>query len=127
MRMHYLLLFGVLLETLGCGMSTPRRLQSVTVSPASADAKDFPNGRVQFTATGIFNKPPTRVTPLPTCSMSSGTDACLTAWSAFPPTVATIDQNGLAQCIAGQSQDTKIEVALPGDGPLMAVATLTCP
>ncbi|HKW16838.1 MAG TPA: hypothetical protein VJO35_04960 [Terriglobales bacterium] len=127
MKMLYVLLFGVLVQTLGCGMSTPRMLQSVTVSPATADAKDFPSGQVQFTATGIFNKPPTRVTPLPACSMSSGIEACITAWSAFPPTVATIDQNGLAQCVAGQSQSTKIEIALAGDGPLMTVATLTCP
>lgn len=127
MKLSYILLFGVLVQTLGCGMSTPRMLQSVAVSPATADASDFPNGQVQFTATGIFNKAPTRVTPLPTCSMSSATGACITAWSTFPPTAATIDQNGLARCVPGQSQAAKIEIALQGDGPLMTVATLTCP
>src|SRR5216110_3342934 len=55
------------------------------VSPKSA-AHDFYNRQVQFTATGIFNKPPTRVAPFPV------------AWVTFPNTTATIDSNGLAQC-----------------------------
>lgn len=126
MKISYVFLFGVLLQTLGCGMSSPRTLQSVIASPATADAKEFPGGQVQFTATGIFTKPPTRVTPLPLCS-GGATGACITTWSAFPPTVATIDQNGLAQCVPGQSQDAKINVALSGDGPLMTIAILTCP
>lgn len=129
MKLLYVFLFGTLIQTVGCGMSmsTPRTLQSVTVNPATADAKDFPHEQVQFTPTGIFNKPPTRVTPLPMCSASDATGACITAWSVFPPTIATIDQNGLAQCVSGESQTAKVEIALSGDGPLMTVASLTCP
>jgi hypothetical protein len=48
----------------GCGSSGARMLESVTATPASADAQNFPNGTVQSTPTGIFNKAPTRVTPL---------------------------------------------------------------
>jgi hypothetical protein len=35
-----------------------RVLQSMTVSPASADAQTFPQGQVQFTATGTFSQAP---------------------------------------------------------------------
>jgi hypothetical protein len=100
----------------GCGDIVPRTLQSVSASPAVADAKNFPNGRVQFVPIGIYNKPPTTVTPLP-----------VTSWSASPSTVATIDRNGIAQCAPGQVGIVKILVAVPGDGPLMNVAQLTCP
>jgi hypothetical protein len=117
---------SLVIATAACGSGTPRMLTSVVATPANADAKDFPNGKVQFTPTGIFNRAPTRVTPLPTCSTGTG-DACITAWSTFPHTVATIDQNGLAQCVQGQSQTAKIEIALSGEGPLTTVATLTCP
>jgi hypothetical protein len=100
----------------GCGNSVPRTLQSVTASPAVADARNFPNGRVQFVPGGIYNKPPLTVIPLP-----------VTAWSARPSTTATIDQSGIAQCVPGQVGMVTIQVAIPGDGPLMSVAQLTCP
>jgi hypothetical protein len=102
--------------TAGCGNSAPRVLQSVTASPATADAKNFPNGQVHFVPTGTYNKPPTTVTPLP-----------VTAWSANPNTIATVDQNGIAACSPGQIGTVKISVAVAGDGPLMDVAQLTCP
>jgi hypothetical protein len=44
--------------TLACG-SSPRALQSVSLSPPTADAQGSP---VQFTATGYFNDQPSRVT-----------------------------------------------------------------
>jgi hypothetical protein len=121
------LVLSLVAATTACGNSSPRTLQSVIVTPTKADAQNFPNGKVQFTPTGIFNRAPTRVTPLPTCSAPGVVGACITGWSAFPPTVATVDQNGLAQCVPGQSQTAKIEIALSGDGPLITVATLTCP
>jgi|ERR1700681_497625 hypothetical protein len=100
----------------GCGNGAPRVLQSVTASPASADGKNFPNGQVHFIPTGTYNKPPTTVTPL-----------AVTAWSANPSTIATIDQNGIAACSPGQIGIAKIRVAVAGDGPMMDVAQLTCP
>jgi len=39
-------------------------LQSITVSPATADAQDYPNGLVQFVASGYYIDPSRRVTPL---------------------------------------------------------------
>jgi len=106
----------LLFLTAGCGNSTPRTLQSVTASPATADAKTFANGRVQFIRTGNYNKPPTTVTPQP-----------VTAWSASPSAVAIIGQNGVGECLPGQVGTVKIQVAVAGDGPLMDVAQLTCP
>lgn len=113
------LLFASVLATIGCGSSTPRKLLSVTVSPSAADAQNFPNGQVQFVATGMFNKPPTQVTPFQ-----------VNSWVIVnPPSspIATIDQNGLAMCVPGQSGTVTVSIALPGDGPLMKAATLTCP
>jgi hypothetical protein len=112
----FLALYLMAALSAGCGSSTPRMLQSVTASPATADAKDFANGRVKFTATGNYNQPPMTVTPLP-----------VTAWSVNPTTIATIDANGVAECLPGQVGLVKIEVAIAGDGPLMNVAQLTCP
>ena len=113
--------------TTACGNSSPRMLQSIIANPASADAQNFPNGKVQFTPTGIFNKPPTPVTPLPVCSAPNSGDTCITAWLAFPNTIATVDQNGVAQCLPGQSGIVTIAVAVAGDAPAMDVAKLTCP
>ena len=111
----------------GCGSSNPRVLQSVTASPASADAKQYPSGKVQFTATGVFNTAPTHVTPLPPCSTAQSNDACITAWSTSPDIVATVDQSGIARCLPGQSGKVTIGVAVAGDRPIMSVAELTCP
>jgi len=51
------LLIVVALNLLACGGggSSPRQLLSVTVTPATANASDFSNGMVQFTATGMFD------------------------------------------------------------------------
>ena len=106
----------LLILTAGCGSSSPRMLQSVTANPANADAKNFPNGRVQFVPTGTYNKPPTTVTPQP-----------VTAWLASPSTLATIDQTGVAECLPGQMGTANIQVGIAGDGPLVTVAQLTCP
>ena len=114
-----ILVISLAVFSTGCGNSSARMLESVTATPASADAQKFPNGTVQFTPTGIFNKAPTRVTPLPSCSASGATGSCITAWSTSPSTIASIDQNGLAQCVPSQSGTATIQVAVSGDGPLM--------
>ena len=48
------------LQAVGCGSNnnSNRFLQSVSVTPATADARNFPGGQVQFTATGAFTEPP---------------------------------------------------------------------
>ena len=48
---------------LACG-SGSYKIQSITVSPATADAQNYPNGQVPFVATGYYNSAPGTVTPL---------------------------------------------------------------
>jgi hypothetical protein len=122
-----LLALSLAAVTTACGNSSPRILQSVIATPASADAQNFPSGQVQFTPTGIFNKAPTHVT-LSACSASNSRDTCITAWStSSPDTIATVDQSGLAHCLPGQSGTVSVTVAVVGDLPVMNVAKLTCP
>ncbi|HYM74401.1 MAG TPA: hypothetical protein VE377_00360 [Candidatus Dormibacteraeota bacterium] len=133
------LLVSLIIAT-GCGSS--RQLQSVTLSPPAADAKNFPNGQVPFVANGVFSGSSTPV-PLtskditwcyggpanlanPTAGICAGNIAQL----------ATVDQNGVAQCTA-QFQGSVIILAgtptmtmMPDAGPQLRVfgsATLTCP
>ncbi len=84
--------------TLACGGS--HQIQSLSVSPSSADAKDYRNGQVQFTATGTFNSSPTTVT-LTQANWGAETeqDGIYTG----PTTAVSITANGLAQCAAGAS------------------------
>lgn len=88
-RMALVVVAGVLLILTGCGN---RKLTSVTITPA-ADAQNFPNGQVQFTAMGTISDsskpvPLTTVTWCVGCSngMCNGNIA----------SSATIDSNGLA-------------------------------
>ncbi len=115
LRIRFLVLPFAFL-TSSCGTNAPRMLESVTASPSTADAKNFSNGHVHFIPTGIYNQPPTRVTPLP-----------VTAWSTYPNNIVSIDQNGIATCLPGKVGIVKIKIAVAGDGPLMDVADLTCP
>jgi hypothetical protein len=87
------------IASIGCSSmnSSPNRvLQSMTVSPATADAQTSPQGQVQFTATGTFSKPPspgavTFVAPY------SG------SWSSSNPNIATVSQSGVGVCVSGAS------------------------
>jgi hypothetical protein len=80
--------------TLACG-SSPRILQSVSLSPPAADAHGSP---VQFTATGYFNKQPS-----PVKLTTANWGACYQNPPAPPqPTTAvSVSADGLAQCAAG--------------------------
>ena len=92
-----LLLFTLSSIALGCGSS--RSLQSVTVMPAVADAQNFPNGQVHFTATGMFSKPPS---PQKLTSQDVTWCVGMTA-GACAGNIAVgvaVDQNGLASCLA---------------------------
>ncbi|HKF03518.1 MAG TPA: hypothetical protein VKB49_14470 [Candidatus Sulfotelmatobacter sp.] len=122
--------------TLACGNS-PRRIQSITVSPATAQAQSYPNGQVPFVATGYYNSAPMTVTPLQA------------NWGAAAGTLpangaVTVDSNGMAQCAAGVSGTYSIGawVNLPVNGTppcpsfaygaascnhVLGTAKLTCP
>jgi hypothetical protein len=127
------LLLTVVLLSLGCGSS--RELTSISVSPATADAQKFPNGQVQFTATGTFSKAPITVTPLsvtwcPQATCGVGTPANVGI---------TIDGNGLAQCESTFSGTVTIVAEAPSNsgavimpmsgmnGMVSGTAQMTCP
>ena len=79
---------------LSCGAGQGQsQLQSIALSPATADAQDYPNGQVPFTATGYYNNPSHTVTP------QSAT------WGACQQNATTTDVSvtakGVAQCASG--------------------------
>ncbi len=125
-----------------CGSG--RQLQSVSVSPASADAKNFSGGHVQFTATGTFNRSPS---PSPVTSPAilwcvgevvSGANPTAGICSGNNAQFASVNQSGVAQCTStppGQVT-TYILAGVPskpvgigGGQPLRLYgsAQLTCP
>jgi hypothetical protein len=130
----WLLLLLAAAAVSGCGGS--RHLQSVSLSPAVADAQSFPNGQAVFTATGTFSKPPSpeTLTSKDVLWCVGGSDGTCVG-NAIPG--ATVDQNGLAQCnaaftgtvivLAGKTSST---MGIPDSGAKLDVfgsAQLTCP
>ena len=130
----------------GCGGSTMansgRVMQSLMVTPSSADAQNSPGGKVQFTATATFNMAPMTVKSPPVL-WSIGTSSSMPppmmgmSMSAMSPS-PTIDTNGVAQCngftgiVAVQataSADPNIPVSQVNGmmGTVIGVAQLTCP
>lgn len=129
----FLLIFFALI-LIACGSSSPRTLQTVGLTPATADAHDFPNGEVQFTATGFFNKSPMSVTPI---SVIWG--AC---YQNRPAADVTITATGVAQCSPSASGTYLVWAFTPdtshgscsainacggGCGRATGTALLTCP
>ena len=123
------------IATLGCGsspMTSNRVLQSMVITPANADANNFPNGQVQFAATGTFSKGPSpaKVTFQPPYTgswslMGTGTSS-----------IATISQTGLAQCIPGAAGTVTVNAMVSANAAMGTGATsvavqgsttLTCP
>ena len=77
--------------TLACGSSPPKRiLQSVSLSPPTADAQGNP---VQFTATGYFNQQPS-----PEQLITANWGAC---YQNQRTTAVSVSADGKAQCTAG--------------------------
>ena len=72
----------------------PVQVQSVTLSPSVADARDYPHGQVQFTATAYYSNNPKQGVPLTT----SGWGSCYQNRST--PDV-TVSRTGVAQCASG--------------------------
>ena len=93
--------------TLACGSSSnsaQRTIQSITLSPASANAQDYPGGAVQFVATGHYATQPYTVTPLQT------------QWgppAGFPGSGVVVDSNGVAKCVASGTYSVGAWANLP--------------
>lgn len=126
------LLVSLLFVIAGCGgnssMNSNRVLMSISVSPATAIAHNFANGQVTFAATGTFSQPPSpaAVTFVEPYSGS---------WMVSNLNIATIDQNGMAQCVPGQNGTVTISAIASsnsaGGGAMSpavtGTATLSCP
>ena len=92
-------LFILSLIALACGSHTALSgslgtgvLQSVSISPATADAQNY-GGQVQFVATGYYTTQPYQVTPL---KATWGT-----CYQENPTSEISVSQSGLGQCAAG--------------------------
>ncbi len=86
-------LVGAGVAILSCGSSSQHQLQSIALSPASADAQQYPDGQVQFVITGYYNTAPLTAAPLP-----AKWGAC---YQSSPTTEISINGTGGAQCGAG--------------------------
>ena len=96
-----LFLFALVLAAafaLACGAGAGSQgqqdpLESITLSPAAADAQDYANGQVQFIATGNYIDPSRTVTPLSatwgTCYQNAGTNE------------VSVSATGVAHCAPG--------------------------
>lgn len=133
LRPKLALLLTLSLAALACGSS--RNLQSVAISPATANAQNFPNGQVAFAATGTFNKPPSpqKLTGMDVSwCVGTSNGACAGNISLG----ATVDSNGVARCMPNFSGTATILAGkektsmIPDEGGQMTVfgfAQLTCP
>lgn len=115
--------------------STVRQLQSITVTPQSAMARNFTNKQVQFAATGHYSMAPMTGMPQVVWSLSDPMTMAV-------PMGVTINSNGMAQCMtfsgtvtvtATAPMDPGMPASQMGMGMGMSGATvsgmaqLTCP
>ena len=124
-----LLLVGTATSVVACGNT--RRLKSITINPASADARDFPNGQIQFTASGTYTDG-SKVNPLGVV-WSGGQPWTLMPW------IIQLDSNGLASCGNAQPGTYTVFATAPLDPTfplskmnmstpqLTTTAQVTCP
>jgi hypothetical protein len=109
----------VLIAAMALACSTSRLAQSVTVSPTTADAQDFADGQVQFTATGYYNQEPSPVTPLTAtwgvCSQNGNQNG------------VSVNASGLAQCGRGATGTYKVKVFASVQNPSRGVCTVDLP
>jgi hypothetical protein len=126
-----LCLFMIALFALSCGAVShgPGQLQSIVLSPAKADALDYPGGQVPFVATGVYTNPAHKVTPQPA------------AWGACqqnaPTNEVSVSSKGVAQCASGATGTYSVfafdvtmcnVLTVCGGGcTVVGTAQLTCP
>ena len=135
-----------LLFACGATPAGPHLIQSLTLSPSSADAQNYPAGQVAFVATGHYDTSPKTVRPLPA---SWGAESVL-MWQGSPTYGSAngdvlVDSNGVAQCaptasgtyavVAWAVQDPNLHgtcasgnsMGEPGCNVVQGMAQLTCP
>jgi hypothetical protein len=127
-----LCLFMISLLALSCGavsQGQQGQLQSITLSPAMANARDYPGWQVPFVATGVYINPAHKVTPQPA------------AWGACqqnaPTNEVSVSSRGVAQCASGATGAYSVfafdmtmcnVITVCGGGcTVVGTAQLTCP
>jgi hypothetical protein len=104
-------------------------LQSIALCPATADAKDYTNGEVQFMATGYYDTKPS-----PAVAQDITWGVC---YQNAPTSAVSMNTGGLAQCTAGASgaynvfasqlTECNAITACGGGCQIAGFAKLTCP
>jgi len=129
------LIVAASVAALSCGASSQSQLQSITVNPAVADAQDYPNGEVPFTATGFYVNPPH------SAPISTNWVACQ---QNVPTSEVSISTAGVAQCASGATGSYAVISWVYNTGPgvyscpaaitacgggctIVGTAQLTCP
>ena len=136
LQMSVLLLCGIGMLA-GCGASPMTNttctstgcLQSVALSPTTADAQNYPNGQIQFAAVAYYQGQSSPVSVTPTrwgvCQQNN------------PTTEVTVSSSGVAQCTQGASGTFTVFGSVPttcnaitncgGGCQVTGTAQLTCP
>jgi len=113
------LILAVSLITVSCG-TQQSQLQSLAVDPAAADAQNYSNGKVQFTATGNYVHPSRTVTPQPAnwAACKNGT----------PTADVSVTASGMAQCASGAVGQFSIHAwdARSGQGVVNCTVITAC-
>jgi hypothetical protein len=151
MSRHALLTLIVSLQlvaylTLGCGSPAAHQVQSISLSPASADAQNYPDGKVPFIASGSYNTAPMTITPLQ-ANWAATSEQLVNGTLTFGPvsSAVSIDHAGVAQCTPSASGtyavvawdiqnpsltiscESKTDFGEPGCNAVQGTAQLTCP
>jgi hypothetical protein len=118
---------------LSCGTGNPnigRVLTSISVTPATADAKNS-NGQVIFTATGTFSLPPTSAPVTFVAPYAGQFVVDNPASGAIANVISTGTGTVTVQCVAGASGTVEVAAsALANNGTSTLIsgdAQLTCP
>lgn len=117
-----------------CGGRSGRVLESISIGPNPAVAKD---GTIQLVATGTFSSAPLTVSPLPVdWSQSPCDNLCNTVGGNVIGPIS-VNNSGLATCAPGYSGTAPVQAAAPvnpnlppdtQDVPIVrGIANLTCP
>jgi hypothetical protein len=107
----------------------PGQLQSIAITPLTADAQNYPNGQVPFVATGIYVNPPHTVIP-----QSADWGACQ---KNAPTGEVSVTSAGVAQCASGAAgtytvfaydmTNCTMLTSCGGGCTVVGTAQLTCP
>jgi hypothetical protein len=130
--LFFVVLLMVVFTTNNCG--SKRVLESVTITPAIANAKDYPNGQVLLTASGTFSRTPSRVDPLtvqwqlPVAPLACPAPLCVgPIGTTVEVTCAGIQSGMTAEVAAVAPRDPNIPAGTQTSAMITGKAQLICP